>query len=186
MPLSKVPLQLSCRPPSDTGRPQWGLPGAFSSPGWTAPTLSAFRHRRGAPALWSSLWAPLDPLQQVHVFPVLRAPELDTGLQVGSHQSRAEEQNHLPLPAGHAFLDAAQDTVGLLGCKCTLRGHVELHTQIWYRYRHGGGKRQSPSRSVQAAKGTREGRFLWLSKGDWLLENKLEAEEREMDYPWRT
>ena len=27
---------------------------------------------------------PLDPLQQVHGFPVLRTPELDTGLQVGS------------------------------------------------------------------------------------------------------
>ncbi|KAK4815290.1 hypothetical protein QYF61_026195 [Mycteria americana] len=42
---------------------------------------------------------PLDPLQQVHVFPVLRAPELDTALQ---------------------------DTVGFLGCKCILPGHVEL------------------------------------------------------------
>ncbi|KAK4812348.1 hypothetical protein QYF61_017125 [Mycteria americana] len=38
----------------------------------------------------------LDPLQQVHVFPVLRAPELDTILQVGSHQGRAEGQDHLP------------------------------------------------------------------------------------------
>jgi len=33
---------------------------------------------------------PLDPLQQVHVFPVLRAPELDAGLQLGSHQSGIE------------------------------------------------------------------------------------------------
>jgi len=29
---------------------------------------------------------------------VLRAPELDAGLQVGSHQSRAEGQNSLPRP----------------------------------------------------------------------------------------
>ncbi|KAK4830181.1 hypothetical protein QYF61_008972 [Mycteria americana] len=69
---------------------------------------------------------PLDPLQQVHVFPVLRTPELDAALQVGSHQSRAEGQNHLPRPAGHAAFDAAQDTVGFLGCECTLSAHVQL------------------------------------------------------------
>jgi len=45
---------------------------------------------------------------------VLRAPELDAGLQVGSHQSRSEGQNHLPQPAGHASFDAAQDMDGLL------------------------------------------------------------------------
>jgi len=77
---------------------------------------------------------PLDPLQQVHSFPVLRAPELDTELQVRSHQSRAEGQNPLPCPAGHPSLDAAQDMVGLLGCECTLPGHVELlinqHPQV--------------------------------------------------------
>ncbi|KAK4831083.1 hypothetical protein QYF61_015281 [Mycteria americana] len=69
---------------------------------------------------------PLDPLQQVHVFPVLRAPELDAVLQVGSHQSRVEGQNHLPRPAGHASFDAAWDTVGLLGCECTLLARVQL------------------------------------------------------------
>ena len=69
---------------------------------------------------------PLGPLQQVHVFLVLRPPELDTALQVGSHQRRVEGQNHLPQPAGHASLDAAQDTVGLLGCESILPGHVEL------------------------------------------------------------
>jgi len=69
---------------------------------------------------------PLDPLQQVHVFPVLRAPELDTGLQVGSHQSGAEGQNPLPRPAGHTAFDAAQDTVGCLGCERTLLAHVQL------------------------------------------------------------
>jgi len=57
---------------------------------------------------------------------VLRAPELDTGLQVGSHQSRAEGQNPLPRPAAHAFFDAAQDMVGLLGYKWTLSAHVQL------------------------------------------------------------
>jgi len=67
----------------------------------------------------------LDPFQQVHVFPVLKAPELDAGLQVGSHQIRAEEgQNRLPQPAGHPAFDAAQDATGLLGCKCTFLAHV--------------------------------------------------------------
>ncbi|KAK4824005.1 hypothetical protein QYF61_009219 [Mycteria americana] len=69
---------------------------------------------------------PLDPLQQVHVFPVLRSPELDAVLQVGSHQSRVEGQNPLPQPAGHAAFDAAQDTVGLVGCERTLLAHVQL------------------------------------------------------------
>ncbi|KAK4826362.1 hypothetical protein QYF61_007956, partial [Mycteria americana] len=71
---------------------------------------------------------PLDPLQHVYVFPVLRAPELDAVLQVGSHQSRVEGQNHLPRPAGHASFPAAQDTVGFLGCKRTLLAHVQLVT----------------------------------------------------------
>ncbi|KAK4818926.1 hypothetical protein QYF61_022103 [Mycteria americana] len=69
---------------------------------------------------------PLGPLQQVHVILVLKAPELDTVLQTGSHQSRVEWQNHLPRPAGHTSFDAAQDTVGLLGCEHTLLAHVQL------------------------------------------------------------
>ncbi|KAK4805635.1 hypothetical protein QYF61_009861 [Mycteria americana] len=72
---------------------------------------------------------PLDLLQEVHVFPVLRTLELDTVLQVGSHQSRAEGQNQLPHPAGHASFDAAhqkKDTVGFLGCEHTLPAHVQL------------------------------------------------------------
>jgi len=64
--------------------------------------------------------------QQVHVCPELTAPELDAGLQVGSHQSRVEGQNHLPRPAGHSSFDAAQTTVGLLGCERTLLAHVQL------------------------------------------------------------
>ena len=35
---------------------------------------------------------PLDLLQQVYAFAVLETPELNAGLQVGSHQSRAEER----------------------------------------------------------------------------------------------
>jgi len=50
---------------------------------------------------------PLDVLQQVHVFAVLRILHLDAVLQVRSHQCRAEGQDHLPRPAGHASFDAA-------------------------------------------------------------------------------
>jgi len=39
---------------------------------------------------------------------------------------RAKGQNHLPQSSGHASLDAAQDTVGFLGCKSTLPTHVEF------------------------------------------------------------
>ncbi|KAK4816170.1 hypothetical protein QYF61_011552 [Mycteria americana] len=67
---------------------------------------------------------PLDPFQQLHVLPVLKAPELDTVLQVGSHQSRVEGQNHLPQPAGHASAAAAQGVGGFLGCNHPLSAHV--------------------------------------------------------------
>jgi len=70
---------------------------------------------------------PLDPLQNACVILVLRAPELDAGLQVGSHQSRVEGQNHLPRPAGHTSLDAAQDAVGKNGfCKFKVLSNVYL------------------------------------------------------------
>jgi len=57
---------------------------------------------------------------------MLGAPELDTGLQVGSDESGVKGQNPLPRPAGHAALDAAQGRGGFLGCRCTLPAHVEL------------------------------------------------------------
>lgn len=36
---------------------------------------------------------------------MLGAPDLSTGLQVGSHESRAEEVNHPPCPAGPTAID---------------------------------------------------------------------------------
>jgi len=44
---------------------------------------------------------------------------------MGSYESRVEGQNHLPRPTGHTSLDATQDTIDLLGCKCMLPAHVE-------------------------------------------------------------
>jgi len=65
------------------------------------------------------------------VSPVLRAPELDAGLQVGSHQSRVKVQDHLPRPAGHAAFDAARDMVGFVDCKHTLLAHVCLFIHLY-------------------------------------------------------
>ena len=68
---------------------------------------------------------PLDALQQVHVFPVLRIPHLDTVFQVRSHQPRAEGQDPLS-DLLTTTLDAAHDTVGFLGCEDTLLACVQL------------------------------------------------------------
>ncbi|KAK4817028.1 hypothetical protein QYF61_026034 [Mycteria americana] len=62
----------------------------FSQPVFTGEVLQLSDHLRGPP---------LDPLQQVHAFPVLRTPELDAVLQ---------------------------DTVGFLGCERTLLAHVQF------------------------------------------------------------
>ena len=66
----------------------------------------------------------MDLLQQLHVLLMLGVPELDTVLQVGSHESAVE--NPPPRPAGHNSLDAAQDTVGFLGCKHTLLAYSQF------------------------------------------------------------
>jgi len=75
----------------------------LSQPVLIAEVLQPSDHLRGPP---------LDPLQHIHVLPMLGAPELDAGLQVGSHENGVKGQNPLPRPAGHASLDAAQDTLG--------------------------------------------------------------------------
>jgi len=71
---------------------------------------------------------------------MLGAPELDVVLQVGSHESGVKGQNPLPRPAGHASLDAAQYTVGFLGCKHTFVARVELliyqYSQVLLPFQH--------------------------------------------------
>ena len=42
------------------------------------------------------------------------------------HKGRIEGDNHLPCSASHSSFDAAQDTVGLPGCKSTLLAHAQL------------------------------------------------------------
>ena len=68
----------------------------------------------------------LGMLQQVYVSPVLKTPHLDAVLHVRFLQCRAEGQDHLLQPVGHAPFDTAQDTVGFLGCEGTFLAHVQL------------------------------------------------------------
>ena len=56
-------------------------------------------------------------LDQLRVFVVPVAPGPNAVFQMGSYNSRVEEDNPLPLTFDHPSFDAAQDTVGLLGCK---------------------------------------------------------------------
>ena len=43
-----------------------------------------------------------------------------------STQGQSEGDHNLPFPAGHPSFDSAEDTVGLLSCKCALLVHVQL------------------------------------------------------------
>ena len=77
--------------------------------------LQPFDHPRGPPP---------DPLLKLHIFPVSGAPDLDTVLQMELLEGKITSLCLLPPP-----FDAAQDTVGLLSCKCTLVDHVQLFMQ---------------------------------------------------------
>ena len=83
---------------------------------------------------------PLDPLQELHVFSALRMPELDTGFQVGSHQSKIERQKHLPQPVVCSAFHEAQNMIGLFGCKHTLLASIQLfvHQCVWWCSPHAG------------------------------------------------
>ena len=100
----------------NTGRLQWCLLTAFSSPDWTSPAPLVCLHMAGAPALvWysqpSSGLSPTAP----HLS-VLGAPDLDTVLHLEPHKCRVERDNHLT--DGHASSDGG---VGLSDCKRTLQ-----------------------------------------------------------------
>jgi len=57
---------------------------------------------------------------------MLGAAGQDTVLQMIPHKGGVDEDNHLSLSAGHPFFDAAQGTVGFLGCRHTLLALVQL------------------------------------------------------------
>ena len=63
---------------------------------------------------------PLDLFYQVHIFPVLGDPELDSALWKGSHESRVEGDNHLLRLVHHASFYALHDMIFFLCCECRL------------------------------------------------------------------
>jgi len=81
--------------------------------------------KRGAPALRSSLWSSSGPTPTAPCPCCVGSPRTGCGTPGGVSQQQSRGQNHLPHPAGHASLDAAQDMVGPLGFKHTLPAHAE-------------------------------------------------------------
>ena len=67
-----------------------------------------------APGPISTLWPPLDSIQEIPVFSELGIPALDTGSLMCPQQGRTEGEDHLPHPAGHDPFNAPQDPIGLL------------------------------------------------------------------------
>ena len=107
----------------------WAEVTPLSQPVLTGEVLQTSDHLCGPP---------LDPLQQLYVLFVFRAPDLDAVLHLESLKSRVKGQNHLPQSAGHASLDATQDRVaGVPGgiqetFRCCTEGHglVEKYGEI--------------------------------------------------------
>ena len=137
MPWQKVPLRLSCRPLQ--------LLKSHNKVSLEPSLLQAKQPQLSQPFLRAKVLQPSDDCCGL-LWPRFNRSmsALCWGLQSwtqdsqgGSHQSGAEGQNPLPLPAGHAAGDAAQGTVGLLGCQHTLPGHVQLfihqHPQVLLR-----------------------------------------------------
>ena len=56
---------------------------------------------------------PLIPLQNLHIFPVLGAPDLHAVHQTGPQESRVEGNDHPSHPAGHPSSDGAEDSAAL-------------------------------------------------------------------------
>lgn len=67
----------------------------------------------------------MDLLEHISVLPVLGTPQLDAALQVESHQTGEEGQNHPPLTFWSHCFWCYQDMIGFLDCKCTWPGHVQ-------------------------------------------------------------
>jgi len=69
---------------------------------------------------------PLDLLQHLRILLLMGTRSLDAVFQMDPHKGRAEEDYHLLCLAGHSSSGAAQDTVGLPGCKSILLAHVQF------------------------------------------------------------
>ncbi|KAK4832234.1 hypothetical protein QYF61_021148 [Mycteria americana] len=80
----------------------------------------------------------LDTLQHLHVFLVVRGPNLNTVFEVQPHQCPVQGHDHFPSPAGHTISDTNQDAVGCLGHLGTLLAHIQAavnqHSQVLFRW----------------------------------------------------
>jgi len=90
--------------------------------------------RGGALALWPPLRTSSGPYPTAPCLSCIGGSRTGQNIPGRSHESTVEGQNHLPSHVGYTPLDAIQDTVGLLGSKCTLPSPFESfiirHTQI--------------------------------------------------------
>lgn len=78
----------------------------LAQPFLTGQMLQDFHHPCGPP---------LDPLQMLHILPVLDSSKLDAVVQLRPHKGRTEGGNQFPCPAAHLSSDNIQDTIDLLG-----------------------------------------------------------------------
>ena len=97
---------------------------SFSSPSWTSPAPSAFPHSRGAPALRAFSWHSSGPASTALC--LSWAGDLSCGhsTPVVASWGQSRRGQSCPCPSGHPSFDAAQDAVGLPGCKCIPLAHV--------------------------------------------------------------
>lgn len=107
------------------------FPPSKSSPGWTIPALSAWQIFQ-SPNLLSG--PSLDSFQ-VHIFPVLLSPELNTALQMCPHQCWVEGNNHFSWPAGNAFLMQPKTNVNICADSFSLsssRIHMSFFVKLFF------------------------------------------------------
>jgi len=97
--MQKVGPPPACKLPSSSGRPQWGLPRAFSKPNKPSCLYLSSQERCSSPLIvfMALLWA--IKLQQLCILLVFGVPGSYIVLQKGPHKGRAEGDSNLPLPA---------------------------------------------------------------------------------------
>lgn len=89
--------------------------------------LSQPPHRRGAPVTWSSWWASVGLFPACSCLSFTGCPELNSALQLWSHQCWVEGEDHFSwpsCPAGNASSNAAKNTLSFRS-----KGILLIHVQ---------------------------------------------------------
>ena len=105
-----------------------GLPKAFSSPGWTAPTLSAFPHRRGVPALTTFLWPCSRPTPTAPCLSCVEGSRAGHRSPGGVSPERSKGAEPSPSTCWPRFFWCSHYIVCFLGFEHTLLGLAVLLT----------------------------------------------------------